>query len=147
MLSDPAAQMQRLLHAFAQGHIPFKDLDHFYTVILRNVVPANCDNDAIISGYKSVVGAIISIQPPLPVSTLAHLINMDVEDIHAVLEKLQSVIALGDDDVPRIYHKSFSNYLTDQMRCTDPRLRIVQIATMTKLLIGRAARLTEQPDL
>ncbi|KIL60558.1 hypothetical protein M378DRAFT_916604, partial [Amanita muscaria Koide BX008] len=133
--SNPAAQMQKLLHACAQDHTPFKDLDHFYTVILRNIVPVDCDDDDIVSRYQSVVGAIIFVSRPLPVSTLAHLIDMDVEDIHAVVEKLQSVILLGDDDVPRIYHKSFPDYLTDQARCKDPCLRIdpkighMQIAT------------------
>ncbi|KIL55646.1 hypothetical protein M378DRAFT_173461 [Amanita muscaria Koide BX008] len=133
--SNPAAQMQKLLRACAQDHTPFKDLDHFYTVILRNIVPVNCDDHDIVSRYQSIVGAIIFISRPLPVSTLAHIIGMDVEDIHAVLEKLQSVILLGDDDVPRIYHKSFPDYLTDQARCKDPCLRIdpkighTQIAT------------------
>ncbi|KIL56624.1 hypothetical protein M378DRAFT_16943 [Amanita muscaria Koide BX008] len=133
--SNPAAQMQKLLRACAQDHTPFKDLDHFYTVILRNIVPVNCDDHDIVSRYQSIVGAIIFVSRPLPVSTLAHLIGMDVEDIHAVLEKLQSVILLGDNNVPRIYHKSFPDYLMDQARCKDPCLRIdpkighTQIAT------------------
>ncbi|KIL56301.1 hypothetical protein M378DRAFT_172828 [Amanita muscaria Koide BX008] len=133
--SNPAAQMQKLLRAFAQYLTPFKDLDQFYTVILRNVVPENCDHDDTVSRYQSVVGAIVFVQRPLPVSTLAQLINIDVVEIREVLDNLQSVILLGSDDVPRIYHKSFSDYLTDQARCKDPRLRIdtrschIQIAT------------------
>ncbi|KAM6491774.1 hypothetical protein JOM56_012814 [Amanita muscaria] len=123
-VSNPAAQMRELLRACAQGHTPFKDLDHFDTIILRNVVPVNCDNQIILSHYQSIVGAIICVSRPLPVSTLARLIDMDVEDIHTVLEKLQSVILLGDDDVPRVYHKSLPDYLTDQARCKDPYLRI-----------------------
>ncbi|KIL62935.1 hypothetical protein M378DRAFT_12561 [Amanita muscaria Koide BX008] len=123
-VSNPAAQMRELLRVCAQDHTPFKDLDHFYTIILRNVVPANCDSQIIVSRYQSIVGAIVCVSRPLPVSTLAHLIDMDIEDVHTVLEKLQSVILLGDDDVPRVYHKSFPDYLTDQVRCKDPDLRI-----------------------
>ncbi|KIL55303.1 hypothetical protein M378DRAFT_173720 [Amanita muscaria Koide BX008] len=123
-VSNPAVQMRELLRACAQDHTPFKDLDHFYTIILRNVVPADCDNQVIVSRYQSIVGAIVCVSRPLPVSTLAHLIGMDVEDIHVVLDKLQSVILLADDGVPRIYHKSFPDYLTDQARCKDPCLRI-----------------------
>ncbi|KIL56707.1 hypothetical protein M378DRAFT_172468 [Amanita muscaria Koide BX008] len=135
---SPAAQMQKLLRAFARyltPGTPFKDLDQFYTVILWNAVPENCHNVDTISRYQSVVGAIVFVQRPLPVSTLAELINIDVVEIREVLDNLQSVILLGSDDVPRIYHKSFPDYLTDQARCQDPRLRIdtrichIQIAT------------------
>ncbi|KIL62283.1 hypothetical protein M378DRAFT_800456 [Amanita muscaria Koide BX008] len=132
---NPAAQMQKLLRAFAQDRTPFKDLDHFYAIILRNVVPENCDDDEIVNRYRSVVGAIIAVQRPLPVSTLTHLVAIDVDDIHAVLDHLQSVILLDGDDVPRVYHKSFPDSLTDQARCKNPLLRIdprichVQIAT------------------
>ncbi|KIL55954.1 hypothetical protein M378DRAFT_550512 [Amanita muscaria Koide BX008] len=133
--SNPAAQMEKLLRACAQDHTPFKDLGHFYTIILRNIIPVDCDDGDIVSRYQSVIGAVIFVSRPLPVSTLARLIDMDVKDIHTVLDKLQSVILLGDDDVPRIYHKSFPDYLTDQARCKDPCLRIdpkighTQIAT------------------
>ncbi|KIL61556.1 hypothetical protein M378DRAFT_13472 [Amanita muscaria Koide BX008] len=133
--SNPAAQMQKLLHAFARYLTPFKDLDQFYTVILRNVVPENCDNTDTVSRYQSVVGAIVFLQRPLPICTLAQLINIDAVEIREVLDNLQSVILLGSDDVPRIYHKSFPDYLTDEARCNDSRLQIdtrichVQIAT------------------
>ncbi|KIL56963.1 hypothetical protein M378DRAFT_423551 [Amanita muscaria Koide BX008] len=125
--SNPAAQMQKLLRAFTRyltPDTPFKDLDQFYTVILRNAVPENCHNVDTISRYQSVVGAIVFVQRPLPVSALAQLINIDVVEIREVLDNLQSVILLGSDDVPRIYHKSFPDYLTDEARCKDPRLRI-----------------------
>ncbi|KIL56352.1 hypothetical protein M378DRAFT_1038447, partial [Amanita muscaria Koide BX008] len=74
--------------------------------------------------YQSIVGAIIFIQHPLPITTLAHLIDIDVEEIRAVLVNLRSVILLGDDDIPRIYHKSFPDYITDSKLYQDIKLRI-----------------------
>ncbi|KIL62287.1 hypothetical protein M378DRAFT_51075, partial [Amanita muscaria Koide BX008] len=130
---NPAAQMQKLLRAFAQDRTPFKDLDHFYAIILRNVVPENCDDDEIVNRYQSVVGAIIAVQRPLPVSSLTHLVDIDVDDIHAVLDHLQSVILLDGGDVPRVYHKSFPDYLTDQARCKDPLLRIDPMICHTQI--------------
>ncbi|KAM6501726.1 hypothetical protein JOM56_001703 [Amanita muscaria] len=121
--SNPAAQMQGLLGTFAQDRMPFEDLNEFYTVILRNVVPANCDVK-IVNRYQSIVGAIIFVQHPLPITMLAQLIDIDVEEIHAVLVNLRSVILLGDDDIPRIYHKSFPDYITDSKLCQDIKLRI-----------------------
>ncbi|KIL55054.1 hypothetical protein M378DRAFT_658439 [Amanita muscaria Koide BX008] len=130
--SNPAAQMQRLLGTFAQDRMPFKDLNEFYTVILRNVVPADCD-DNIVNRYQSIVGAIIFLQHPLPITALAHLVDIDVEEIRVVLVNLRSVILLGDDDIPRIYHKSFPDYITDSKLCQDiklcidPMMRHIQI--------------------
>ncbi|KIL58649.1 hypothetical protein M378DRAFT_53600, partial [Amanita muscaria Koide BX008] len=121
--SNPAAQMQGLLGSFAHDRMPFKDLNEFYTVILRNVVPADCDVK-IVNRYQSIVGAVIFLQHPLPITTLAHLIDTDVEEIRAVLVNLRSVILLGDDDIPRIYHKSFPDYITDSKLCQDIKLRI-----------------------
>ncbi|KIL60992.1 hypothetical protein M378DRAFT_167497 [Amanita muscaria Koide BX008] len=141
--SNPAAQMQKLLRAFSQEHTPFKDLDHFYTVILRNVVPVDCDNHDIVGRYQSVVGTIIFIQHPLPVTMLAHLIDINTEEIHAVLESLQSVILLGDDDIPRIYHKSFPDYVTDSARCKDTNLCIDPRNRQTQITI-RCFRIMEQ---
>ncbi|KIL57007.1 hypothetical protein M378DRAFT_422540 [Amanita muscaria Koide BX008] len=131
--SNPAAQMQKLLRATAQDHTPL-NLDRFYTVILRDLVPEDCDDNDIVNHYKPVVGTIILVQHALSVSALAHLIGIDMKKIRAVIDNLQSVILLGDD-VPRIYHKSFPEYLTDQARCMDPHLQIdprichTQIAT------------------
>ncbi|KIL56412.1 hypothetical protein M378DRAFT_89368, partial [Amanita muscaria Koide BX008] len=121
--SNPAAQMQKLLGTFGQDRMPFKDLNEFYTVILRNVVPADCDDD-IINRYQSIIGAIIFVQHPLPITMLAHLIDVSVDDIRAVLVKLRSVILLGDDDIPRIYHQSFPDYITDSKLCQDIKLHI-----------------------
>ncbi|KIL58914.1 hypothetical protein M378DRAFT_287582 [Amanita muscaria Koide BX008] len=131
--SDPEARMQQLLCAFAQDRTPFKDLSHFYTTILRSAVPANCDDATLVERYQVVVGIIMLVQIPLPIATLALLINVIVKQIRIVVRKLQSVILLGSDDIPRIYHKSFRDYITDSERCQevdlliDPRIRQTQI--------------------
>ncbi|KIL62102.1 hypothetical protein M378DRAFT_166095 [Amanita muscaria Koide BX008] len=134
-VSDPAAQMQQLLHASSHGRAPFKDLSHFYTIILRNAVPANCDDAALVERYQAVVGTLMLIQTPLPVAALADLLKVGVKQIRIVVRKLQSVIWLGSDDIPHIYHKSFPDYISDSKHCQDvnlriePKIRHTQIAT------------------
>ncbi|KIL56359.1 hypothetical protein M378DRAFT_17150 [Amanita muscaria Koide BX008] len=132
--SNPAARLQKLLGTFAQDRMPFKDLNEFYTVILRNIVPVDCDDD-LVNRYQSVVGAIIFVQHPLPITTLAHLIDIDVEEMRAVLVNLRSVILLGDDDIPRIYHKSFPDYITDSKLCQDIKLRIDPLMRQMQITI------------
>ncbi|KIL56071.1 hypothetical protein M378DRAFT_541436 [Amanita muscaria Koide BX008] len=123
-LGDPGARMKKLLSELAQDHTPFHALNHFYSVIVCSAIQADDDDDDIVECYQTVVGTIIVLQTPLPVATLACIIDEESEKIYAMLRNLQSVILLDSDDVPRIYHKSFPDVLTDQARCKDPRLRI-----------------------
>ncbi|KIL63706.1 hypothetical protein M378DRAFT_164132 [Amanita muscaria Koide BX008] len=128
-LGDPGARMKRLLGEFAKDRTPFHALNHFYSVIIRSAVQVDADdgdNDDIVNQYQVIVGTIVTIQTPLPVTTLTCFIGKDSEseNIYTMLRNLQSVILLGSDDIPRIYHKSFSDYLTDPVRCKDTRLFI-----------------------
>ncbi|KIL62312.1 hypothetical protein M378DRAFT_12905 [Amanita muscaria Koide BX008] len=134
-LGDPGARMKRLLGEIAQDRSPFHALNHFYSVIVRSAIQVDDGDDDVVDRYRIIVGTIVVIQTPLPITTLACFVGEESGNIYAMLQNLQSVISLGGDDVPRIYHKSFPDYLTDQVHCKDPRLRIdtrvrhTQIAT------------------
>jgi hypothetical protein len=53
------------------------------------------------------------------------------------------VFLLGDDDIPRVYHKSFPDYITDSKLCQDIKIRIepmtrhTQIATSCFEIMGK----------
>ncbi|KIL62941.1 hypothetical protein M378DRAFT_734548 [Amanita muscaria Koide BX008] len=134
-LGDPGARMKKLLGEIAQDRTPFNTLNHFYSIIVRSAIQVDDGDDDILDRYQIVVGTIVVIQTPLSVATLACFIDEEPENIYALLRNLQSVILLDSDDAPRIYHKSFSDYLTIPARCKDPHLRIdprirhTQIAT------------------
>ncbi|KIL57170.1 hypothetical protein M378DRAFT_16435 [Amanita muscaria Koide BX008] len=123
-LGDPGARMKKLLAEIAQDRTPFHALNRFYSVIVCSAIQMDDDDDNILDRYQIIVGTIVVIQTPLPVATLACLIGEEPKKIYAMLRNLQPVILLDGDDVPRIYHKSFPDYLTDQARCKDPRLLI-----------------------
>jgi hypothetical protein len=88
----------------------------------------------VVQRFKAVVGTILAIQMPLPISALEHLAHpWSTSDIHAVLARLQSVIMLKKD-TPEIYHKSFFDFLTTSDHCTedlfiDLRVHHTRIAT------------------
>ena len=131
---NPASQMRKLQIALSHDHTPFNALNEFYTIILRSAVPADCDPD-IVERYQTVIGTIVVVQDPLPISTLANLIGLSSEDILAVLDNLQSVILLDDDGIPRVYHKSFPDYIKDSTRCKANDLRIVPRDQHTQITI------------
>ncbi|KIL55558.1 hypothetical protein M378DRAFT_584767, partial [Amanita muscaria Koide BX008] len=130
--SAPDSQIKTLLDAFAQGHTPFDNLVDFYTVILRSAVPANCRNTRLVERYRAIVGTIVLSQVPLSVPSIASLMDIDIDQILVVVRQLQSVISVADD-IPRVYHKSFVDYITDSEQCEDINLRIDPMKRHTRI--------------
>ncbi|KIL56880.1 hypothetical protein M378DRAFT_16683 [Amanita muscaria Koide BX008] len=121
--SAPDSQIKELLDAFAQGRTPFDNLVDFYTIILRSAIPVKCRDTRLVERYQAIVGTIVLAQVPLRVQSIARLMDIGGNQIRVVLRQLQSVISVADD-IPRAYHKSFVDYITDSEQCEDINLRI-----------------------
>ena len=80
----------------------------------------------VLTRFQAVVGSIILLRDPLPLDALARFVEFDDDKVSVVLSQLHSVILppSGDHDVPRIYHPSFPDFLTDPDRCSDSRFVI-----------------------
>ena len=125
---NPKAQMRDLMQAMTidkTGATPLNTLDGVYTQILSVAIPSNSSPD-ILSRFHSVVGTIVLLRDPLPLRSLAILIQTDTNDVRGALIHLRSIIFLtGPEDTPRIYHKSFPDFITDAKRCShDPRFHV-----------------------
>ena len=121
---NPKAQMSDLMRGIAvdnTGTNPWNTLDGVYTQILRVAIPSN-SSPIILSRFHSVVGTIVLLQDPLPLRALASLLQTDIGDVKGALLHLQSIIWLsGPEKTPRIYHKSFPDFITDAQRCSSDR--------------------------
>ena len=127
---NPKAQMRDLMQAVTvndgnTGVTPLNTLDGVYTQILSVAIPPNSSPD-ILSRFHSVIGTIVLLQDPLPIRPLASLLQTDTNYVRGALIHLRSIIFLtGPEDTPRIYHKSFPDFITDEKRCShDPRFHI-----------------------
>ena len=125
---NPEAQMTDLMQGIAvdnTGVNPLNVLDGVYTQILSIAIPSK-SSPVILSRFHSVVGTIILLQDPLGLRPLASLLKIDINDVKGALLRLQSVISLtGPESTPRIYHKSFPDFITDAKRCSnDPRFHV-----------------------
>ncbi|KIL65235.1 hypothetical protein M378DRAFT_10880 [Amanita muscaria Koide BX008] len=108
---DPASQLDELK---TNGRLDFGDLESFYTVILRRVIPERKYSTKILERFKTVMGTILFVQEPLPMQALQHLsFPYVLGDIEAVLSNLKSVITVQDNK-PRIYHQSFPDFLLSE---------------------------------
>ena len=129
---NPKAQMRDLMKAITAGKTgitPLNTLDGVYSQILSIAIPSNSFPD-ILSRFHSVVGTIVLLRDPLPVRPLAILLQTDTNDVKGALVHLQSIIFLTEpEDTPRIYHKSFPDFITNAKRCShDPRFHVSIVA-------------------
>lgn len=120
VVADPENQMSTLLqNSLSSGDDPFQSLDALYNQILRIAIPITSPKVAF-RRFQEVVGTIILLFEPLPLASIAKLIGMKLVHIGTTLRYLHSVILSGANNTsPRIYHKSFFDFMIDPERCKD----------------------------
>ncbi|KLO07609.1 hypothetical protein SCHPADRAFT_641456, partial [Schizopora paradoxa] len=109
----------------------YRRLDELYLQILRVAVgdADEVDSEAMIR-FRKALGTIALSRNPLSVSSIAHLIGVEEEEIWTILEFLRSVIIVppqaSEDrkNPPRFYHPSLPEFLMDGGRCKDKRFFI-----------------------
>lgn len=133
---DPPKRLRQLLHS--QTVLPssvYAQLDQLYLNVLRNAV-AGIDEDEYIARLRTILAAIVLLRNPLPVTALATLIDHDAEHVVRSLYHLHSIILAPNtvQDVPRLYHLSFPDFITDSSRCTEPMF-YVDVAVQEAFLL------------
>ena len=125
---NPEAQMRCPMQAITvdrTGATPLNTLDEVYIQILSVAIPSNSSPE-ILSRFHSVIGTIVLLRDPLPLRPLAILLQRDINDVKGALVNIQSIIFLTEPEgTPRIYHKSFPDFITDPKRSShDPRFHV-----------------------
>jgi len=111
-------------------------LDSLYMSILQEAFGDDDPEDD--PKIRSVLGAVILATNPLSPFAITELLGLDMEDVSPLLSSVQSLFTLQEDtDKPvRLFHKSFSDFITDPSRCTNQRFYIPPPEHHTELLIG-----------
>ncbi|KAF9009635.1 hypothetical protein BDQ17DRAFT_1421800 [Cyathus striatus] len=148
-LYSPDDQLRRFLQqdpTFSRS--TFAQVDNLYMYILKNFIQERDDAgvardrpdaDILCERFRVVVGAIVSLQDPLPISALACIVQRGEGDTRAALHPLRSVLDIpgsSDSLAPvRIFHPSFSEFLTTSQRCQDRRFLIQEPPTHARLAL------------
>ena len=141
---SPRKQLDLLLQSpessAREAKTKFKEnmtLDSLYTSILNGAFgdEDDPDNDPKV---RSVLGAMILAVDPLSPSTIAVLLNLETDDVFALLSLAQSLLILQDDvdSSVRPFHKSFPDFITNPDRCTNQRFHVSPPDHHSQLLIG-----------
>ena len=104
-------------------------IDDFYTQILELAFQgAKRGEQELYSRFRNVVGAVLLVSHPLSRKALSQLLGNCGTPFHisTTLRFLHSVLNVPDseDEPIRVFHKSFSDFLTDRTRCKDDRFFI-----------------------
>ena len=119
----PAEQLNQIIsHPLSTSHEGRSGIDSLYTQVLEEVVD-NIDrgDEELYSHFTTVVGTVVLVFNPLSVKALSDLLRMS--SITTTLRSLHSLLLVPTNDVSpvHIFHKSFSDFLTDPGRCIDHR--------------------------
>lgn len=112
--SSPALALAELLKDGEHARVAWSG--GVYLPILENIRKkiGNC----FLQDFKSIVGAIVLVEDPLPILALANVLDRDPGAIEDLLDQLQSVLRVPTKeqiDMPvRVLHKSFPDFLLDQ---------------------------------
>ena len=99
-------------------------LDSLYLSSFRSVFNRTSIEDD--EKVRLVIGAIVLATNPLPPSAIATLINLGRQQVMNILHMAQSLLKLHEDpDIPVLsFHKSFPDFITNPLRCSDGRFHI-----------------------
>ena len=104
---------------------PEKHLDEIYTTVLKHsIAPEYTDDEREESYYmlRQILGSIAVLFSPLSICSLSSLLCITKEDIGQTLEDLHSILDIQKDQnqLLRLHHPSFRDFLLDNTRCKDP---------------------------
>ncbi|KIJ30650.1 hypothetical protein M422DRAFT_186841 [Sphaerobolus stellatus SS14] len=92
-----------------------RGIDSLYELVLKEAFQADDDEQ---SRVKDSLVTVVCAHTPLPVSSYGVLLGMGLEDVHAALAALHSVVHISNhaDPIVSVYHASFPDYLTSSKR-------------------------------
>jgi hypothetical protein len=117
---DPHGRLQLLLNAPAS---PLTALDSLFAIVLNQAYSSKPTTHQL-GLFQKVIGSILVIADPLPISILGGLIDVPCKPCHAagvvrdVFSRLRSVISMSghENDPIRLIHPSFGDFLVDKTK-------------------------------
>ncbi|KAK0714729.1 WD40-repeat-containing domain protein [Lasiosphaeris hirsuta] len=116
--SNPAKRLKKVLeYRTATRNSTLDKLDATYLPVLDQLTSGRTDQDKaeVLAEFRNVVGPIVLLAQPLSAPSLAQLLDVELEDIHALLNSLHSVLDTpSEENAPvRLFHLSFRDFLVD----------------------------------
>ncbi|KAH6995447.1 hypothetical protein BKA56DRAFT_650369, partial [Ilyonectria sp. MPI-CAGE-AT-0026] len=112
---NPNKQLEGILQLQRERRV--SQLSATYLPVLNRLIDGleNWQRDDLIERFRHIVGSIVVLGNPLPVSALGRLLNIQKETIDSQLDLLHSVLSIppSEQSPVRMLHLSFRDFLVD----------------------------------
>jgi NACHT domain len=124
---NPPSQLRHLLDntpTEVAMSSPYYVLDELYTQVLTHAYPDIKPESS--RRLKTVLGTIVLLQDPLSSLVLEKLLCLEPGTVQRTLMWLHSVVIVPNNvnEVIRLLHPSFFDFITNPLRCKDPKFTI-----------------------
>ncbi|KAH9021850.1 hypothetical protein EDB85DRAFT_2152142 [Lactarius pseudohatsudake] len=134
---DPRRRIDFLLsnRADLEEH-PYARLDALFLGILQQAFPPSflfgasddkCRLRTVLLGQlRTVLGLLVCFREPFPMGDMKAFCELEPGEVRRALHHLHSLVQVPDRDeeAPRIYHRSFTDFIVDPARCPDRNLAV-----------------------
>jgi energy-coupling factor transporter ATP-binding protein EcfA2 len=132
LILDKDGSPDRTLDSIVGQHNSFTDegtsgLDRLYKQVLERAFGAIPDK--LGSTRRAILGLLVVASDPLSATAITDILQLErANDVKTCLRPLHSLLIVPNEASQpiRFHHKSFPDFLTDPVRCTDPRFFIAK---------------------
>jgi len=139
---DPQRRVDSLLsNRVDPGEHPYTRLDALFLGILQQALPLGASDDEK-RRLRTVLGLLVCFRESFPMDEMESFYELEPGDTERALHHLHSLLQVPNLNywAPRIYHRSFTDFIVDPARCPDRGL-VVDISSTEKRIFNKCSSL------
>ncbi|KAF4592428.1 Vegetative incompatibility protein HET-E-1 [Ophiocordyceps camponoti-floridani] len=119
-MGTPDEQLRKILTPRRTGEQASSQLDAAYLPVLDNLVE-NGQRKTQLDGYHNIMGPLVILTTPLSSPSLAHLLDLDQDDVDNLLNALHAVLHIPPSatDPVSLRHLSFADWILNRKPCPE----------------------------
>ncbi|PHH77436.1 hypothetical protein CDD80_605 [Ophiocordyceps camponoti-rufipedis] len=124
-MGTPDEQLRKILTSQRTGEQASSQLGAAYMPVLYSLIEDG-HQEAQLDRYHNVIGPLVILTTPLSSLSLAHLLDLDQNDVNNFLNTLHPVLHIPPSATEPISlrHRSFADFILNRTQCPEPAFQI-----------------------
>jgi hypothetical protein len=125
---NPVLRLNQVLRqTLSEMPYQYKALDMVYSRVISEASTTSGNPETHARNLRCILSTLIGLQESLPISSLADLAGISKDVTEIILQRLSSILMVQRDAPIRLYHPSFTDFITDLERCSGDTHKFVVI--------------------